>query len=65
MKLTWNYLQIHVTIIRLHATQKFVIVSHIHKNLCVAAHSLVQDAKRTSLEVCRIFIFLFIHDTVT
>jgi hypothetical protein len=66
-KLTWYYLQIHVTIICLHATQKFVIVSHIHKNLCVAADSLVQDAKRTSLEVCRVSIWLFIrvHDTVT
>ena len=46
-----HYLQIHVSIVRLDATQNLVIVPNIDQHLRIPLHGLIQNAERAGLEI--------------
>ena len=43
--------QIHVPVVSFDTTQKFMVISDIHENLCVAFDGLVQDIERPGFQI--------------
>jgi len=54
-----QHLQIHMSIIRLHSSEKFVIVPHVHHHLRVVTNGPVQDTEGSRFQVSQMSVSFF------